>query len=59
MFKPSLSQKGDKCQSCNDQIGFIEFNDICIPLCGDGIIIETEQCDDGNTLSGDGCSFTC
>jgi fibro-slime domain-containing protein len=27
--------------------------------CGDGILGGTEQCDDGNTTSGDGCSSTC
>jgi cysteine-rich repeat protein len=27
--------------------------------CGDGIVNGTEQCDDGNTLSGDGCSSVC
>jgi fibro-slime domain-containing protein len=27
--------------------------------CGDGIVAGTEQCDDGNTVSGDGCSSTC
>ncbi len=27
--------------------------------CGDGIVSGTEQCDDGNTTSGDGCSSTC
>jgi len=30
------------------------------PYCGDGIVNqETEQCDDGNTESGDGCSASC
>lgn len=28
-------------------------------LCGNGIIDPGEQCDDGNTKSGDGCSSTC
>ena len=28
-------------------------------ICGDGIIEQGEQCDDGNTQSGDGCSATC
>jgi cysteine-rich repeat protein len=28
-------------------------------LCGDGIIQPGEQCDDGNSNSGDGCSSTC
>ena len=29
------------------------------PICGDGIIESGEQCDDGNTTSGDGCSSQC
>ena len=29
------------------------------PTCGDGVIDENEQCDDGNTADGDGCSSTC
>jgi fibro-slime domain-containing protein len=28
-------------------------------VCGDGVITGNEQCDDGNTVSGDGCSSTC
>jgi cysteine-rich repeat protein len=28
-------------------------------LCGDAVIQGTEQCDDGNTASGDGCSAVC
>ncbi len=28
-------------------------------ICGDGIVQGTEKCDDGNTVSGDGCSSTC
>ncbi|HEU4726964.1 MAG TPA: TonB family protein [Kofleriaceae bacterium] len=29
------------------------------PVCGDGSLDASEQCDDGNTASGDGCSSTC
>lgn len=30
------------------------------PVCGDGILCaDAEQCDDGNTVSGDGCSSSC
>jgi cysteine-rich repeat protein len=31
------------------------------PVCGDGVTetLAGEQCDDGNTISGDGCSSTC
>ncbi|MBV9949858.1 MAG: DUF4215 domain-containing protein, partial [Myxococcales bacterium] len=37
--------------------------DVCeqapVPVCGDGIVNGTEQCDDGNAKSGDGCSDAC
>lgn len=29
------------------------------PVCGNGTVEDGEQCDDGNTTSGDGCSSTC
>jgi len=29
------------------------------PICGNGIIEAPEECDDGNTAPGDGCSATC
>ena len=28
-------------------------------VCGDGILVDDESCDDGNTTSGDGCSSDC
>lgn len=30
-----------------------------IPYCGNGVLDAGEQCDDSNTVSGDGCSSTC
>ncbi len=32
---------------------------VALPGCGDGVIQTGEQCDDGNLVSGDGCSATC
>ncbi len=29
------------------------------PVCGDGVVNAGEQCDDGNTATGDGCGATC
>ncbi len=29
------------------------------PYCGDGIVNGSEKCDDGNTVSGDGCELNC
>jgi cysteine-rich repeat protein len=31
----------------------------CQAGCGDGVVAAGEQCDDGNSLSGDGCSTAC
>lgn len=31
----------------------------CMPVCGNSAIEAGENCDDGNTVSGDGCSSTC
>ncbi len=30
-----------------------------VAICGNGVITDKEQCDDGNTQSGDGCDSTC
>ena len=32
---------------------------ICPAACGNGVLEEAEECDDGNTDDGDGCSATC
>jgi fibro-slime domain-containing protein len=60
---------GDGCSSgCTVEPGFTCPNvngngGPCVRVppntCGDGILTGTEQCDDGNTNSGDGCSSTC
>ena len=30
-----------------------------VPICGNGVLEPTEQCDDGNTVNKDGCDSTC
>lgn len=32
---------------------------VCRPICGDHYVLAVEGCDDGNTVSGDGCSSAC
>jgi cysteine-rich repeat protein len=39
--------------------GVFQFTPVDVGSCGDGIVDPGEQCDDGNTLDGDGCSATC
>lgn len=47
------------------ELGGWNLDDVCIvgmmkiPRCGDAYLDDNEQCDDGNTTSGDGCSSTC
>jgi cysteine-rich repeat protein len=49
----------------SNQYGGWNLDDVCMvalikyPLCGDGVLDDGEQCDDGNTTSGDGCSKAC
>jgi fibro-slime domain-containing protein len=39
--------------------GFAPTTTACSSMCGDGMVAATEQCDDGNTVDGDGCSRDC
>ena len=41
------------------QAAYVVHIKVSAPGCGDGIVDAGEQCDDGNTSSGDGCSATC
>jgi cysteine-rich repeat protein len=43
----------------NDGDGRVDRADPDCQVCGDGFKDPDEQCDDGNTTSGDGCSATC
>ncbi|CAD8156097.1 unnamed protein product [Paramecium octaurelia] len=60
----------ENCLFCNHSLDcvlcqkhFENQNNICVPICGDGIIVEGyEQCDDGNDVEFDGCyqcQFSC
>ena len=46
---------------CNGGAGACDGAGACVanPVCGNGVIETGEQCDDGNSVSGDGCSATC
>jgi cysteine-rich repeat protein len=39
--------------------GFAPTSSTCASACGDGMLAATEECDDGNRVSGDGCSSDC
>jgi cysteine-rich repeat protein len=58
---------GDEIQLCpdlcmaveNDESGSINVRVGCAMVCGNGRIESGEECDDGNTTSGDGCTAEC
>ncbi|MEA1926059.1 MAG: SdrD B-like domain-containing protein [Patescibacteria group bacterium] len=43
---------------CRNDACLSEVDCIC-PSCGDGVLDPSEECDDGNNISGDGCSADC
>lgn len=51
------------CMNCSTSClcnGWYWEGPVCQTRCGDKILVyETEECDDGNTVDGDGCSSTC
>lgn len=54
---------GKVCEAC--QVGYVLNGDILAPQkciqeeCGNRVVFGNEQCDDGNLISGDGCSSKC
>ena len=36
-----------------------DYASVTVSLCGDGLVLSGEQCDDGNRLDNDGCTTTC
>lgn len=54
---------GGSCTSCtrNDQCAASNLcvSGNCVDVCGNGTVDVQEQCDDGNRVSGDGCSRFC
>jgi cysteine-rich repeat protein len=55
-FLTLVAQRGD----CLGGAAYVQDAVLCPPaVCGNAMIEPGEQCDDGNTLSGDGCDGTC
>jgi cysteine-rich repeat protein len=44
---------------CSDPASPSNAADVCKTVCGDGIAVGAETCDDGNSVANDGCSATC
>lgn len=59
-----IEKSDDPDLGCTKQSGWSCINtagkpSICTTICGDGLIKGSEDCDDGNTINGDGCTSKC
>ena len=45
--------------TCACHNGYYGDGVTCDSVCGDGFVVATEACDDGNTANGDGCDASC
>lgn len=58
-----IVELGWKCETILNRATSTSSGSYCFPVCGDGFRIEfgsmAEQCDDGNSLAGDGCDPNC
>eukprot|EP00049_Salpingoeca_infusionum_P008917 m.148221 g.148221 ORF g.148221 m.148221 type:complete len:612 (-) comp14171_c0_seq1:250-2085(-) len=57
--KDGFVAQGSLLAACEADQEFGTIPGSCDPVCGDGMVVEGESCDDGNTNSGDGCSSLC
>jgi cysteine-rich repeat protein len=55
----SLGFPGGGTLTCSATCVFVTTGCSGAAVCGNGTVEGTEECDDGNTTSGDGCSSTC
>lgn len=53
-----LNKSSQICLACDTNMGLLLQSDGCKEVCGDGKLIN-QECDDGNRISGDGCSVNC
>ncbi|CAD8151440.1 unnamed protein product [Paramecium pentaurelia] len=52
-------QADQTCKICDQEYGFQIKDNKCQAVCGDNMIVDIEQCDDGNIIDGDGCNSQC
>ncbi|CAK85013.1 unnamed protein product (macronuclear) [Paramecium tetraurelia] len=48
-----------QCKQCSIDYFYHPFENKCVPVCCDGIILDGKLCDDGNKINGDGCDSKC
>eukprot|EP00656_Telonema_subtile_P054704 TRINITY_DN8238_c0_g1_i1.p1 TRINITY_DN8238_c0_g1~~TRINITY_DN8238_c0_g1_i1.p1 ORF type:complete len:539 (+),score=107.56 TRINITY_DN8238_c0_g1_i1:120-1736(+) len=52
-------EQGWRCPQAEPSEGDVVAPSECVELCGDGVHEDSEGCDDGNKIPGDGCSAGC
>jgi len=52
-------ERGFTCSNTCREFCKVPAPSLCSPICGDGLVVGSETCDDGNHANGDGCSDIC
>lgn len=52
--KALICMAGSCANACSDNLWNYSSS-----VCGDGVVDEAEECDDGNEIDGEGCDVTC
>jgi len=55
----TITVKNTCIKECPKGFRFTEDAPYCVEICGDGLNLGAYECDDGNTINGDGCDSTC
>ncbi|MEM7159060.1 MAG: DUF4215 domain-containing protein [Myxococcota bacterium] len=53
------TSSGDECTSDEECPEGMVCDSSCVAVCGDGLVLASEACDDGNDVDGDGCDVDC
>lgn len=59
VFPPQAGDAGEAPLPCSEDAGNCYVDYDAGPACGDGVVNPGEECDDGNSLAGDGCNGAC
>ena len=61
-YSQFLDNTTDSCKTCSEINPGLKYDallDSCVEVCGKGYNLGQFECDDGNTLNGDGCNQFC
>ena len=59
VVNPFTTNNSIQCTNCTTGYNIDVSSNLCLAICGDGLVMSGLACDDNNTINGDGCSSIC